>query len=149
MLPYKYHWFCCCSFDLCFFFFFCERDGGRGAFIVCVLYSDNSKELDWIKFSFKFWKFHYESDRKLLRVAEFHFLDDYYKYRSKYCQFHVLFKLTPSVEQFKCGLQVQALRRGRQLKLEDVLNGLPNWLDRLVEGSIRRYYIPEWPDNIR
>uniref|UniRef100_A0A914ZSF8 J domain-containing protein n=1 Tax=Parascaris univalens TaxID=6257 RepID=A0A914ZSF8_PARUN len=45
--------------------------------------------------------------------------------------------------------EVQALRRGSQLKVEDVLNGLPNWLDRLFEGSIRRYYIPEWPDNLR
>uniref|UniRef100_A0A183D6G9 XRN_M domain-containing protein n=1 Tax=Gongylonema pulchrum TaxID=637853 RepID=A0A183D6G9_9BILA len=46
--------------------------------------------------------------------------------------------------------EIQALRRGqRNLKLEDVLNGLPNWLDRLIEGSIRRYYIPEWPDNLR
>ncbi|VDM97334.1 unnamed protein product [Thelazia callipaeda] len=45
--------------------------------------------------------------------------------------------------------EVQALRRGRNLKVEDVLNGLPNWLDRLVEGSVKRYYIPEWPDNLR
>ncbi|KHN80349.1 DnaJ -like protein subfamily C member 16 [Toxocara canis] len=45
--------------------------------------------------------------------------------------------------------EVQALRKGYQLKLEDVLNGLPNWLDRLFEGSIRRYYIPEWPDNLK
>ncbi|VDK34117.1 unnamed protein product, partial [Anisakis simplex] len=45
--------------------------------------------------------------------------------------------------------EVQALRKGCQLKLEDVLNGLPNWLDRLFEGSIRRYYIPEWPDNLK
>ncbi|VDO31724.1 unnamed protein product [Brugia timori] len=45
--------------------------------------------------------------------------------------------------------EVQTLRRGQHLKLEDVLNGLPNWLDRLVEGSIRRYYVPEWPNNLR
>uniref|UniRef100_A0A1I8ETE4 J domain-containing protein n=1 Tax=Wuchereria bancrofti TaxID=6293 RepID=A0A1I8ETE4_WUCBA len=45
--------------------------------------------------------------------------------------------------------EVQTLRKGQHLKLEDVLNGLPNWLDRLVEGSIRRYYIPEWPNNLR
>ncbi|KAM3719801.1 DnaJ [Dirofilaria immitis] len=45
--------------------------------------------------------------------------------------------------------EVQTLRKGKNLKLEDVLNGLPNWLDRLVEGSIRRYYVPEWPNNLR
>ena len=32
--------------------------------------------------------------------------------------------------------------------VSNVLNGLPNWMDRLLEGSIRRYYIPEWPDNL-
>ncbi|VBB32803.1 unnamed protein product, partial [Acanthocheilonema viteae] len=45
--------------------------------------------------------------------------------------------------------ETQALRKGQHLKLEDVLNDLPNWLDRLVEGSIRRYYVPEWPNNLR
>uniref|UniRef100_A0A915PC95 J domain-containing protein n=1 Tax=Setaria digitata TaxID=48799 RepID=A0A915PC95_9BILA len=29
--------------------------------------------------------------------------------------------------------ETQTLRKGQHLKLEDVLNGLPNWLDRLVE----------------
>lgn len=33
----------------------------------------------------------------------------------------------------------------KQLKVEELLEGLPNWLERLFEGSIRRYYIPEWP----
>lgn len=37
----------------------------------------------------------------------------------------------------------------RQINVENVLNGFPNWLDRLLEGSIRRYYIPEWPDNLK
>lgn len=42
------------------------------------------------------------------------------------------------------------IRRGASpLNEENVLNGFPNWLDRLLEGSIRRYYIPEWPDNLR
>ncbi|GLV38080.1 lethal (3) 80Fg [Carabus blaptoides fortunei] len=27
-----------------------------------------------------------------------------------------------------------------------LLDGLPNWLDRLFEGSTRRYYINYWPD---
>ncbi|VDK88926.1 unnamed protein product [Litomosoides sigmodontis] len=45
--------------------------------------------------------------------------------------------------------EIQTLRKAQHLKLEDVLNGLPNWLDRLIEGSIRRYYVPEWPDNLR
>ncbi|MFH4979142.1 hypothetical protein AB6A40_005851 [Gnathostoma spinigerum] len=40
-------------------------------------------------------------------------------------------------------------KRVLRLKLEDVLNGFPNWLDRLLEGSIRRYYIPDWPDNLK
>ncbi|CAD6195313.1 unnamed protein product [Caenorhabditis auriculariae] len=37
----------------------------------------------------------------------------------------------------------------RYVNVENVLNGFPNWLDRLLEGSIRRYYIPEWPDNLK
>ncbi|VDN29094.1 unnamed protein product [Cylicostephanus goldi] len=40
-------------------------------------------------------------------------------------------------------------RNGNPVSVENVLNGFPNWLDRLLEGSIRRYYIPEWPDNLR
>lgn len=28
----------------------------------------------------------------------------------------------------------------------DLLDGLPNWLDRLFEGTTRRYYINYWPD---
>ncbi|KHJ91828.1 DnaJ domain protein [Oesophagostomum dentatum] len=40
-------------------------------------------------------------------------------------------------------------RTGNTVSVENVLNGFPNWLDRLLEGSIRRYYIPEWPDNLR
>lgn len=27
-----------------------------------------------------------------------------------------------------------------------LLEGLPNWLDRLFEGSTHRYYINYWPD---
>ncbi|VDM63641.1 unnamed protein product [Angiostrongylus costaricensis] len=41
------------------------------------------------------------------------------------------------------------VRRGGTVSEENVLNGFPNWLDRLLEGSVRRYYIPEWPDNLR
>lgn len=40
-------------------------------------------------------------------------------------------------------------RNGSTVSVENVLNGFPNWLDRVLEGSIRRYYIPEWPDNLR
>uniref|UniRef100_A0A183BU03 J domain-containing protein n=1 Tax=Globodera pallida TaxID=36090 RepID=A0A183BU03_GLOPA len=32
--------------------------------------------------------------------------------------------------------------------LERVLNGFPMFLDRLLEGTVRRYYVPEWPDNL-
>lgn len=32
---------------------------------------------------------------------------------------------------------------------EHLLDGLPNWLDRLFEGSTRRYYIQYWPDNMK
>ncbi|CAJ0581358.1 unnamed protein product, partial [Mesorhabditis spiculigera] len=35
------------------------------------------------------------------------------------------------------------------VNLQNVLNGFGNWMDRLLEGSIRRYYIPEWPDNLK
>ncbi len=38
---------------------------------------------------------------------------------------------------------------GSQLAIDQVLHGLPNWLDRLFEGSINRYYVPEWPDNLK
>ena len=34
----------------------------------------------------------------------------------------------------------------KELKLEELLEGLPNFLDRLFEGSVRRYYVPEWPE---
>lgn len=29
---------------------------------------------------------------------------------------------------------------------ENLLDGLPNWLDRLFEGSTQRYYINYWPE---
>jgi DnaJ family protein C protein 16 len=28
----------------------------------------------------------------------------------------------------------------------NLLDGLPNWLDRLFEGTTHRYYISYWPD---
>jgi hypothetical protein len=30
--------------------------------------------------------------------------------------------------------------------LENLLDGLENWLDRLFEGSTHRYYVNYWPD---
>ncbi|KAK0393538.1 hypothetical protein QR680_000263 [Steinernema hermaphroditum] len=39
--------------------------------------------------------------------------------------------------------------KARKLQLRDVLNGFPNWLERLLEGQIRRYHLPEWPDNLK
>ncbi|CAG9534430.1 unnamed protein product [Cercopithifilaria johnstoni] len=45
--------------------------------------------------------------------------------------------------------EMQTLRKRQHIKLENVLDALSNWLDRLVEGSIRRYYVPEWPNNLR
>ncbi|VDO37005.1 unnamed protein product [Haemonchus placei] len=45
--------------------------------------------------------------------------------------------------------EVMLRRTGSVVSVDNVLNGFPNWLDRLLEGSIRRYYIPEWPDNLR
>ncbi|CAK5116025.1 unnamed protein product [Meloidogyne enterolobii] len=32
--------------------------------------------------------------------------------------------------------------------VENVLNGFPMFLERLLEGTARRYYIPEWPENL-
>ncbi|XP_023241967.1 dnaJ homolog subfamily C member 16-like [Centruroides sculpturatus] len=32
---------------------------------------------------------------------------------------------------------------------EYLLDGLPNWLDRLFEGSTQRYYIQYWPENMK
>uniref|UniRef100_A0A0N4ZC39 DnaJ homolog subfamily C member 16 n=1 Tax=Parastrongyloides trichosuri TaxID=131310 RepID=A0A0N4ZC39_PARTI len=40
-------------------------------------------------------------------------------------------------------------KRNNSIKIEEVLNGLPNWIDRILEGSIRRYCVPEWPDNLK
>uniref|UniRef100_A0A915D6Q0 J domain-containing protein n=1 Tax=Ditylenchus dipsaci TaxID=166011 RepID=A0A915D6Q0_9BILA len=37
----------------------------------------------------------------------------------------------------------------KDLNVENVLNGMSSFLDRLLEGSIRRYYVPEWPDNLK
>lgn len=34
------------------------------------------------------------------------------------------------------------------LHVENVLNGFPTFLDRLLEGTVRRYYVPEWPENL-
>lgn len=31
----------------------------------------------------------------------------------------------------------------------ELLDGLPNWLDRLFEGSLPRYHVKEWPLNLR
>ncbi|WKX92905.1 hypothetical protein Q1695_010715 [Nippostrongylus brasiliensis] len=45
--------------------------------------------------------------------------------------------------------EVMLRRNGSTVSMENVLNEFPNWLDRLLEGSISRYYIPEWPDNLR
>uniref|UniRef100_A0A0K0E766 J domain-containing protein n=1 Tax=Strongyloides stercoralis TaxID=6248 RepID=A0A0K0E766_STRER len=41
------------------------------------------------------------------------------------------------------------VKKNCAIKLEEVLDGLPNWIDRVLEGSIRRYYIPEWPENLK
>uniref|UniRef100_A0A1I7XT89 KAP NTPase domain-containing protein n=1 Tax=Heterorhabditis bacteriophora TaxID=37862 RepID=A0A1I7XT89_HETBA len=43
----------------------------------------------------------------------------------------------------------EIMLRSNIVNVENVLKGFPIWLDRLLEGSIRRYYIPEWPDNLR
>uniref|UniRef100_A0AC35FBY1 J domain-containing protein n=1 Tax=Panagrolaimus sp. PS1159 TaxID=55785 RepID=A0AC35FBY1_9BILA len=39
--------------------------------------------------------------------------------------------------------------KANDLNIENVLNGFPNFLDRLLEGSIPRFYIPEWPDCLK
>uniref|UniRef100_A0A914W4S8 DnaJ homolog subfamily C member 16 n=1 Tax=Plectus sambesii TaxID=2011161 RepID=A0A914W4S8_9BILA len=44
--------------------------------------------------------------------------------------------------------ETEALKK-KNLKMEEVLSGMPNWLDRLFEGSVTRYYVPEWPDNLK
>lgn len=38
--------------------------------------------------------------------------------------------------------------RAGSLNVENVLNGFPTFLERLLEGTVRRYYIPEWPENL-
>jgi len=44
------------------------------------------------------------------------------------------------------GTKKRKVEREMSSSPQDVLSGLPNWLDRLFEGQIRRYYLPEWPD---
>ncbi|CAD5206907.1 unnamed protein product [Bursaphelenchus okinawaensis] len=39
--------------------------------------------------------------------------------------------------------------RTKKISQENVLDGLPNFLDRLLEGTIRRYYVPEWPETLK
>ena len=34
----------------------------------------------------------------------------------------------------------------RKSMQEHILDGLPLWLDRLFEGSTKRYYINHWPE---
>ena len=37
--------------------------------------------------------------------------------------------------------------KDRPIRQDELLDGLPLWLDRLFEGSTMRYYIsPEWPE---
>ncbi|VEL43743.1 unnamed protein product [Protopolystoma xenopodis] len=31
----------------------------------------------------------------------------------------------------------------------ELLDGLSNWLDRLYEGSLRRFHVEQWPFNLR
>ncbi|KRY75585.1 DnaJ -like protein subfamily C member 16 [Trichinella pseudospiralis] len=37
------------------------------------------------------------------------------------------------------------LKQKRTFNVDELLQGLPNWLDRLFEGSVKRFYISEWP----
>ncbi|CAD5210104.1 unnamed protein product [Bursaphelenchus xylophilus] len=41
------------------------------------------------------------------------------------------------------------VKEKKKISQQNVLDGLPNFLDRLLEGSIRRYYVPEWPDTLK
>ncbi|TGZ55485.1 hypothetical protein CRM22_010395 [Opisthorchis felineus] len=51
------------------------------------------------------------------------------------------------------GRQLQSSLRTRPpppvLLESELLDGLPNWLDRLFEGSLPRYQLIEWPSNLR
>jgi len=42
-----------------------------------------------------------------------------------------------------------SIARKKASSFHTVLDGFPMFLDRLLEGSVRRYYIPEWPDNLK
>ncbi|KAL7071093.1 hypothetical protein ACQ4LE_009979 [Meloidogyne hapla] len=39
-------------------------------------------------------------------------------------------------------------KQSSSTNVENVLNGFPMFLERLLEGTARRYYIPEWPENL-
>ncbi len=54
---------------------------------------------------------------------------------------------TSSGEEEQRREEAEIFRRKKCLKTEELLEGLPNWLERLFEGdsAIRRYYIAEWP----
>lgn len=45
------------------------------------------------------------------------------------------------------GLESDSTESDEDVLLEgNLLDSLPNWLDRLFEGSTRRYHINYWPD---
>ncbi|KAL1137626.1 hypothetical protein AAG570_009322 [Ranatra chinensis] len=43
-------------------------------------------------------------------------------------------------------LQTKGDKYGDVIFMENLLDGLPNWLDRLFEGTTHRYYVNYWPD---
>ncbi|KFD54915.1 hypothetical protein M513_04097 [Trichuris suis] len=37
------------------------------------------------------------------------------------------------------------VQKKKSFKVEELLEGLPNWLDRLFDGNVKRFHISEWP----
>ena len=50
-----------------------------------------------------------------------------------------------SEDEVNVGLR-RRLLDNEPITTEELLDGLPLWLDRLFEGSTQRYYIGYWPD---
>ncbi|KAI6225805.1 DnaJ domain protein [Aphelenchoides besseyi] len=73
----------------------------------------------------------------------------YKLYFSMYHPMHVPSRTRNSSEDSDDSIEEQKPPKAKDLRIENVLNGFPNFLDRLLEGSVRRYYVPEWPDNLK
>ncbi|KAE9553009.1 hypothetical protein FO519_003770 [Halicephalobus sp. NKZ332] len=78
-------------------------------------------------------------------------------YKLYFSMYHPMYKIPRAAEDEDLGSsdsdvdskQLKKKILKQELNIENVLNGFPNFLDRLLEGSVPRFYLPEWPDNLK